>query len=86
MNLQALPLEAQLSPVFGIVVDDFDGDNKKDIWLGGNFYALKPQAGRHNASKGVLLKQVANGQLIRFLRQRQLVLQLPVRYEMRLDD
>lgn len=57
-NLQPLPLEAQLSPVFAIVVDDLDGDNKKDIWLGGNFYALKPQAGRHNASKGVLLKQV----------------------------
>ncbi|RYG43461.1 MAG: hypothetical protein EOO01_21280, partial [Chitinophagaceae bacterium] len=56
-ELQALPLEAQLSPVFGIVADDFDGDDKKDIWLGGNFYALKPQAGRHNASKGVLLKQ-----------------------------
>jgi len=27
-----------------------------DIWLGGNFYALKPQVGRHNASKGVYLK------------------------------
>jgi hypothetical protein len=27
-----------------------------DIWLGGNFYALKPQAGRHNASRGSFLK------------------------------
>jgi enediyne biosynthesis protein E4 len=59
-ELNALPLEAQLSPVFGIVVDDLDGDGKKDIWLGGNFYELKPQAGRHNASKGVLLKQNEN--------------------------
>ena len=59
-ELQALPLEAQLSPVFGIVVNDLDGDGKKDIWLGGNFYALKPQAGRHNASKGVFLKQLDN--------------------------
>lgn len=59
-ELQALPLEAQMSPVFGIVVNDFDGDGKKDIWLGGNFYELKPQAGRHNASKGVLLKQNDN--------------------------
>ena len=55
-----MPLEAQLSPVFGIIVNDLDGDGKKDIWLGGNFYALKPQAGRHNASKGVMLKQVDN--------------------------
>ncbi|MEO5647083.1 MAG: VCBS repeat-containing protein, partial [Chitinophagaceae bacterium] len=55
-ELQALPVEAQVSPVFGIVADDLDGDGVMDIWLGGNFYALKPQAGRHNASKGVFLK------------------------------
>ncbi len=55
-ELQALPLQAQLSPVYGIVVDDIDGDGKTDIWLGGNFYALKPQVGRQNASKGVYLK------------------------------
>jgi len=55
-ELEALPVEAQFSPVFGIVADDWDGDGKMDIWLGGNFYALKPQAGRHNASKGVFLK------------------------------
>ncbi|MBD0369079.1 MAG: VCBS repeat-containing protein, partial [Flavisolibacter sp.] len=55
-ELQALPIEAQFSPVFGIIADDLDGDGKTDIWLGGNFYALKPQAGRHNASKGVFLK------------------------------
>ncbi len=55
-QLEALPLEAQVSPVFGIVADDIDGDGKKDIWLGGNFYALKPQVGRQNASKGVYLK------------------------------
>jgi hypothetical protein len=55
-ELKALPVEAQLSPVFGIIADDLDNDGKKDIWLGGNFYALKPQAGRHNASKGIFLK------------------------------
>jgi hypothetical protein len=55
-ELQALPLEAQVSPVFGILADDLDGDGQKDIWLGGNFYGLKPQAGRHNASRGVYLK------------------------------
>jgi hypothetical protein len=55
-ELEALPVEAQFSPVFGIVADDLDEDGKMDIWLGGNFYALKPQVGRHNASKGVFLK------------------------------
>ena len=56
LELEALPVEAQLAPVFGIVADDLDGDGTVDIWLGGNFYALKPQAGRHNASKGIFLK------------------------------
>ena len=55
-SLQALPVEAQISPVFGILTGDFDGDQVTDIWLGGNFYALKPQAGRHDASRGVFLK------------------------------
>lgn len=55
-QLEALPVQAQFSPVFGIVADDIDEDGRKDVWLGGNFYALKPQAGRHNASRGVFLK------------------------------
>jgi enediyne biosynthesis protein E4 len=59
-HLASLPVEAQVSPVFGIIVDDLDDDGKKDIWLAGNFYALKPQAGRHDASRGVLLTQVKN--------------------------
>jgi hypothetical protein len=55
-ELQALPLEAQMSPVFGIAAGDIDGDGKMDIWLGGNFYAVKPQAGRNNGSKGGYFK------------------------------
>ena len=55
-KLEALPAEAQFSPVFGIVAEDLDEDGIKDIWLGGNFYALKPQVGRQNANKGVFLK------------------------------
>jgi hypothetical protein len=55
-TLSALPFEAQVSPVYGIVADDLDGDGIMDIWLGGNFYALKPQVGRQDASKGVFLK------------------------------
>jgi len=69
-ELTALPLEAQFSPVFGIVADDFDGDGKADIWLGGNFYGLKPQVGRHNASKGVYLKGIG-GRLFTFVSPRE---------------
>lgn len=50
---QALPVRAQFSPVFGIMVDDFNGDGIKDIFLGGNFYGLKPEVGRLDASYGV---------------------------------
>lgn len=55
-SLTALPHEAQVSPVFGIIADDLDADGNTDIWLGGNFYSLKPQVGRHDASRGVFLK------------------------------
>lgn len=55
-RLEALPIEAQVAPVFGIAVEDFDGDGIKDIWLGGNFYGLKPEVGRHDSNRGVFLK------------------------------
>jgi hypothetical protein len=55
-SLTALPIEAQVSPIFGIIAMDLDEDGNMDIWLGGNFYSIKPQVGRHDASRGVLLK------------------------------
>jgi len=54
-ELETLPLAAQISPMFASVVDDFNQDGQKDIWMSGNFYGLKPEVGRHDASKGVLL-------------------------------
>jgi len=56
-KMQALPLEAQLSPVYASVVYDLNGDGYNDIFLGGNFYGLKPQTGRFDASYGTLLLQ-----------------------------
>jgi hypothetical protein len=61
LRLESLPLSAQISPVFAIAVDDMDEDGLVDIWLGGNFYGLKPQFGRHDSSNGVFLKGNANG-------------------------
>jgi enediyne biosynthesis protein E4 len=57
---QALPLEAQMSPVFGITVYDYNKDGKPDIFLGGNFSYLKPQVGLYNSSRGVLLESKGN--------------------------
>ncbi len=54
-TIEALPQMAQLSYVFGTYIGDLNGDNSKDIFLAGNFYGLKPQAGRFDASYGVTL-------------------------------
>lgn len=58
---EPFPLMAQLSYVFGFYVGDFNGDNRKDIFMAGNFYGLKPQAGRFDASYGTTLISGANG-------------------------
>jgi hypothetical protein len=52
-KMEPLPEMAQISPVFGILATDLNGDGKKDIFLGGNFYGLKPEIGRYDASYGV---------------------------------
>ena len=59
-TMEPLPLQAQFSPIFGILVTDLNADGYKDIFLGGNFYGLKPETGRFDASYGVSL--FGNGQ------------------------
>ena len=60
-RLEALPVEAQVSPVYGVVVGDFDQDGKEDMVLGGNFYGAKPEVGRYDGSYGTLLKGDGQG-------------------------
>ena len=54
--MEALPLAAQFSPTYGILVEDFDKDDYPDILLGGNLYGVKPEVGRYDASYGLMLK------------------------------
>ncbi len=61
-RLDSLPHAAQIAPVYAIVCEDFDSDGNMDIWMGGNFYGLKPQVGRQNASRSMLLLGNANKQ------------------------
>lgn len=57
-----LPVQAQFSPVFGILVTDLNSDGFQDIFLGGNFFALKPEVGRYDASYGAtFLGNKSNG-------------------------
>ncbi|MDE3249156.1 MAG: VCBS repeat-containing protein, partial [Bacteroidota bacterium] len=51
----ALPVQAQLAPVYAVMARDLDGDGKTDLFLGGNLYGVKPQTGRLDASYGVTL-------------------------------
>ncbi|HLZ85670.1 MAG TPA: VCBS repeat-containing protein, partial [Puia sp.] len=51
-----LPLPAQFSKIFGAILDDFDGDGKKDILVSGNFFPYRTQLGQCDASLGILLK------------------------------
>ncbi len=61
---RALPLRAQFTPVYGIAVQDFDGDNLADILLAGNFYEAKPEVGIHDAGYGLFLRGDGQGNFI----------------------
>jgi len=50
-----LPVEAQFSPIFAILIDDFNRDGYEDLLLGGNFSGVAPDQGRYDASYGSLL-------------------------------
>ncbi|MFD1141802.1 VCBS repeat-containing protein [Larkinella insperata] len=54
-RMRPLPRMAQQSPVFGIVVQDFNQDGKLDAVLTGNFYPNEVNMGRQDASFGLVL-------------------------------
>ena len=54
-SVRALPLQAQTSPIYGILTDDYNRDGKTDILLTGNFYDVLTEIGRYDANYGLLL-------------------------------
>jgi hypothetical protein len=60
-TMKQLPVEAQFAPVYAALADDFDGDGKTDLVLGGNFYGVTPMRGRYDASYGLMLHGVGDG-------------------------
>ncbi|MBC8244790.1 MAG: VCBS repeat-containing protein [Verrucomicrobia bacterium] len=50
-----LPVEAQLTPVNGAAVADFDGDGNEDLFLSQNFFAVRLEDYRMDAGEGLLL-------------------------------
>ncbi len=60
-TIHPLPVEAQISQVNSIVVNDFNKDGFTDIMLAGNNFSLRPEIGRMNASRGCLLQGDGKG-------------------------
>ena len=58
--MKPLPLEAQISPVFGTLVCDFNSDGFLDVLLVGNSEAFETYTGSYKASFGTLL--LGNGE------------------------
>lgn len=59
--LKELPLLAQFSSAYGLLMDDVDKDGNQDILMAGNFYNVKPEFGRYDADYGLLLKGDGKG-------------------------
>jgi len=60
-TIKPLPIEAQISQLSGIVVDDFDGDGNLDVALSGNDYGTEVGTGRYDAFNGLVLKGDGKG-------------------------
>ncbi len=60
-ELTALPKMAQIAPVFGILIEDFDKDDNLDVLLSGNDHGTEVGTGRYDASKGTFLKGNGDG-------------------------
>lgn len=56
-----LPIAAQIAPVFGVVVADFDGDGHEDVFLSQNFSNGADDADPANAGVGLLLRGDGEG-------------------------
>ncbi len=63
-SFEPLPQRAQMAPVYAVLAMDMDTDAKTDLVLGGNFYGLKPEVGRYDASYGVSLFNKGAGNFV----------------------
>ncbi|HTE29215.1 MAG TPA: VCBS repeat-containing protein, partial [Chryseolinea sp.] len=60
LRISKLPVEAQLSIINAVVVQDFDGDGIKDILLAGNKFDVEVETTPADGSPGVLMKGLGN--------------------------
>lgn len=58
-----LPVKAQLSPAFGVIVADFTGDGNEDVFISQNYFAYIPETPRSDGGRGLLLRGDGTGNL-----------------------
>ncbi|MEX2602418.1 MAG: VCBS repeat-containing protein [Balneolaceae bacterium] len=63
VDVERLPLRAQLSPVYGIWSGILAGAEERMLVLGGNLYEVKPIAGPYDALHGVVIRSGGPGDL-----------------------
>ena len=61
-KISALPYQAQIAPINGMSVLDYDGDGLQDVLMVGNDYGMELLQGRADAFYGLLLKNMGGGQ------------------------
>ncbi len=54
-TMTALPMQAQISSLFGIAPEDVDGDGNIDLVINGNDYGTEVSVGRYDALNGLVL-------------------------------
>jgi hypothetical protein len=60
-RMHSLPIEAQVSPVFGILTGDYNSDGNPDILITGNSYSSNVFTGQYDALIGLLLSGDGHG-------------------------
>ena len=60
-EMQPLPVQAQLSSIFGMLAEDVDGDSNLDVIINGNDYGTEISTGRYDAFSGLVLKGDGKG-------------------------
>ncbi|HVB03024.1 MAG TPA: VCBS repeat-containing protein [Chitinophagaceae bacterium] len=60
-RMSPLPMKAQFAPIYGMVVDDVDGDGNLDLVCNGNDFGTEVFTGRYDALNGLVLKGDGKG-------------------------
>lgn len=60
-SVHPLPIEAQFSPVFGILTNDYNNDGHTDLLIAGNSFDVNAETGKYDASVGLFLSGDGRG-------------------------